>query len=197
VVPNGTDTARFRPDGAWRERIRGDLGIPPESVVAVHSARADPMKDHPTLLAAAAALPEVLFILMGAGTEGLGPLPANVRALGVQDRPEEIYAAGDIVASSSAFGEGFSNAVAEGMAAGLVPVCTDVGDARAIVGETGPIVPPRDASALASALRQAAALDADERRARGLAARARIEERFSVARAADGFLSAWALDSRR
>lgn len=193
VIPNGSDTARFRPDAVSRERVRAELGIAPEAVVAVHCARVDPMKDHPTLLAAAALVPGVIFILMGAGTEALGTRPANVRALGLQNGPEAIYTAGDIVVSSSAFGEGFSNAVAEGMAAGLLPVCTDVGDARAIVGATGPIVPPRDATALASALRGAAALDPEPRSDRGLAARARIEERFSVARAADAFLAAWAV----
>lgn len=191
VVPNGIDTGRFRPDAAIREQVRRELGIGAEEVVAIHSARLDPMKDHASLLAAASALPEVRFILMGAGTETLSPLPPGVLALGLRERPEGIYAAGDAVVSSSAFGEGFSNAIAEGMAAGLVPVATDVGDAPTLVGETGTIVPPRRPAALARALRDVAALSLEERRARGFAARARIAERFSVTRAADAFLEAW------
>ncbi len=54
----------------------------------------------------------------------------------------DLYPIADIVVSSSAFGEGFSNAVAEGMSAGLIPVATDVGDTMRIIGDTGHLVPP-------------------------------------------------------
>ena len=90
--------------------------------------------------------------------------PPNVRALGRRRDTEALYAAADIVASTSAFGEGFSNVIAEGMSAGLVPVATDVGDARRIVGDTGSIVAPRNSQAFAAALREIAALPAAERR---------------------------------
>lgn len=191
VIPNGFDTSRFRPDAPVREEVRRELGIPRGAVVAVHSARLDPMKDHPTLLAAAELVPHVTVLLMGAGTETLRTLPPNVRALGRSDRPERIYRCGDIVLSSSAYGEGFSNALAEGMACGLVPIATEVGDARALVGATGRLVPPRDATALAEALAAVAALADPERGALGVAARAWIENEYSLPRAADAFVAAW------
>jgi glycosyltransferase involved in cell wall biosynthesis len=88
------------------------------------------------------------------------------------------------VVSSSAFGEGFSNTIAEGMACGLPAVATEVGDAARIVGDCGHLVPPRDPSALAAAVR--ALLD-DDAAALGVRARARIEQEFSVPRMVASF----------
>lgn len=179
VIPNGVDTCRFRPDPARRRELRAVLGIPDGRRVAIHVARVDPMKDHPGLLAAFSALPDVTLLLVGAGTEALA-VPANVRALGRRDDVPALLAAADIVVSSSAFGEGFSNAVAEGMSAGLVPVVTDVGDARTIVGDSGQVVAPRDAAGLCAAVRELGALPAGDLVLQGLRARARISAEFSI-----------------
>jgi len=187
VIPNGIDTVRFRPDPAARAEIRAGLGLDETRVVALHAARLDPMKDHATLLAAAARVPEVTVLLMGAGTETLA-LPPNALALGRRDDPERVAAACEIAVSSSAFGEGFSNALAEGMAAGLVPVATEVGDARLILGPHGRLVPRSDPAALAAALADVAA---GPLREQGLAARARIEREFGVEAMAERFLVAW------
>lgn len=190
IIPNGIDTERFRPDPAARAALRRELGLPDDAVVAVHAARLDPMKDHTGLLAAAARLPDLRFVLAGEGTLGLDR-PPNALALGRRDDLPRLYAAGDIAVSSSAFGEGFSNAVAEGMAAGLVPVATTVGDAAAILGPLGRLVTPRDPVALAEGVKAMAALPEPARRAAGLAARARIETEFGVAAMAQRFLDAW------
>ena len=87
---------------------------------------------------------------------------------------QRLYAAADVVASTSAFGEGFSNAIAEGMSAGLIPVATDVGDARRIVGDTGFVVPPRNPGAFAEAIGAVAAMPKAERSRKGALARERI-----------------------
>jgi glycosyltransferase involved in cell wall biosynthesis len=191
IIPNGIDTGRFRPDPGARQAVRRELGLSDDAVVAVHAARRDPMKDHAGLLAAAAHRPDLRFVLAGEGTLGLDR-PPNALALGRRDDLARLYAAGDIAVSSSAFGEGFSNAVAEGMAAGLVPVATAVGDAAAILGPLGRLVPPRDPTALADALGAMAALPPPARRAEGLAARARIESEYGVGTMAQRFCEAWA-----
>ena len=194
VVPNGIDSARFRPDPAAGAATRAALGLPADAVVAVHAARVDPMKDHTGLLAAASLTPGVRYLLLGDGTEALST-PPNARALGRVADPERMLAAGDLVVSSSAFGEGFSNALAEGMCAGLVPVATETGDAREILGGHGALVAPRDPAALAAAVAHFAALAPDARRAAGLAARAHVAGRYGLPGMADGFLAAWGLDA--
>src|SRR5262245_61402377 len=55
VIRNGIDTQKFRPDAEVRVALRAEFGIPMDSVVAIHAARVDPMKDHQTLLAAMSA----------------------------------------------------------------------------------------------------------------------------------------------
>jgi glycosyltransferase involved in cell wall biosynthesis len=186
VIDNGIDTGKFRPDPAARQRLRRELGFAEQAVVVIHVARVDAMKDHSTFLAAMAALPSLTGLMVGDGTTALAA-PANVRALGRRRDTEALFAAADIVASTSAFGEGFSNVIAEGMSAGLVPVATDVGDAFRIVGDTGEIVPPGDPQAFATGLGRIAALPTEERRRRGLAARERIIANFVLERAVDAF----------
>jgi len=85
--------------------------------------------------------------------------------------------------SSSAFGEGFSNVLAEGMACGLPAIATDVGDARSIIGDGGLIVPARDPHALAAAIRTLAHEPQAARAARGQQARAHIIANFAMTQA--------------
>jgi glycosyltransferase involved in cell wall biosynthesis len=138
-----------------------------------------PMKDHATLIEVARLLPNVRLLAIGAGTEELDG-PPNLRRLGRRDDIPALLAASDVIASTSAYGEGFSNAVAEGMAAGLVPVATDVGDAREIIGDTGSVVAPKAAKLFADAIAALAALRREDLSSKGSKARTRIETRFGL-----------------
>lgn len=186
VIPNGIDTARFKPNAAERQRIRGELGLPDDRLLIIHVARVDPMKDHASLIAAARSIPDATFLLAGSGTSDL-TAPANVRKLGTRSDMPSLYAAADIAVSSSAFGEGFSNAIAEAMACGVPAVATDVGDAAAIIGTAGIIVPPRDPAALRDAIERLTREPAATRQARGLAGRQHIDRTFSLQRAVAAF----------
>lgn len=186
VIDNGIDTKKFRPDPAIRKQMRAELGIADDDVVVIDVARVDPMKDHETFLAAMAQLPSTVGIVVGHGTQEL-PVPPNVRALGMRHDTERLLAAADIIASTSAFGEGFSNVIAEGMSAGLVPVATDVGDARRIVGDVGYIVAARNPGAFAQAVAAVAALPKDGRSQRGGLARDRIMSNFALDLATDRY----------
>jgi glycosyltransferase involved in cell wall biosynthesis len=194
LIDNGIDIDRFKPSAEHRQQVRAELAIPNDAIVVLHMARVDPMKDHATFLAAMQRLPSVVGILAGDGTQDL-PLPPNARALGLRRDTEKLFAAADIVASTSAFGEGFSNVIAEGMSAGLVPVVTDVGDARRIVGETGTIVPPRDPGAFAQALAAVVAMPGADRIRCGLQARDRIVSDFTVELAVSRYLQNYSANS--
>ena len=186
IVANGIDLDQFKPDPAARAAVRGELGIAAEAIVLAHVARVDPMKDHECFLAAMAELPHVRAMLIGAGTERL-EAASNVIRLGRRDDVPRLLAAADVVVSSSRFGEGFSNAVAEGMACGLPAVATAVGDVALLVGDTGLVVPPNDPSALAAAVRLLTSESVAARAERGARARARIVENFSMQRAIDHY----------
>jgi glycosyltransferase involved in cell wall biosynthesis len=186
VIPNGIDVDRFRPRPDVRSQVRVSLGILPEETVIAHVARVDPMKDHRCLLEALRMIPGVKVLLIGQGTEHLPEQPGVFR-LGRRDDVPQLLCAADLAVSSSAFGEGFSNAIAEGMAAGLPAVATDTGDAQHLVGDTGLIVQPRNPRELAAAISSLLEYPQQEFQARSKAARARIVEHFSLERAVMSF----------
>lgn len=203
VIPNGVDTEVFRPDPHARMTLRREWGIEGDAPVIGMIARLDPMKDHATFLEAARvvlqARDDVHFVLAGEDVEparlpwpeGASHLLASrVHCLGRRGDVPRVMAALDVCTLSS-MSEGFPNVLVEGMAAGVPCVSTDVGDARRIVEETGLIVPPRDAPALATAW-LALVRSPEERRARGRAARERATSEFSLRRAVAAYESLYA-----
>jgi glycosyltransferase involved in cell wall biosynthesis len=186
VIPNGVDLDRFRPDAASRVRIRNQLGVPEAKPLVIHVARVDPMKGHDVLLAVARTLPDIAFLSVGPGTQSLDA-PSNVTKLGSRSDVPALYAAADLALSTSAFGEGFSNAIVEAMAAGVPVVATDVGDAKRIIGGTGEIVPSRNAPAMAAAIGRLVFEPEAQRRQRTIASRQRIETHYSLDRAVAAF----------
>ncbi|MFC3577595.1 glycosyltransferase [Streptomyces yaanensis] len=179
VIPNGVDLLRFRPDPARRVRLRAALGIPDQAPVVVFAARYDAMKNVPLFLRAARAWlrrePAGHVLMCGSGmTEDQPGLRADIEAafgddarladrlhlLGVRRDMENVYAAADVVALTSAWGEAAPLCLIEGMMCGAVPVATDVGDSAAIVSGHGFVTPP-DPDAIASAWDDAVAARAD------------------------------------
>ena len=115
-----------------------------------------------------------------AGTLGLA---GRVRFTGWLDRPAvgRLMQGSDVLVLPS-LNEGLPMAILEGMAHGLAVVTTPVGAISDVVrdGQTGLLVPPGNAPALASALRRVIT-DAELRLRLGAAARAPALEEFDVA----------------
>lgn len=185
VIPNGIDTARFKPDRALRDKTRAELGIELDTPVVIHVARADPMKDHAMLLAVAARMTDLRFLMVGEGTQELAA-PANVAALGARSDMPALFAAADVALSTSR-SEGFPNVIAESMSSGLPTVATDVGDSARIIGVTGFTVPPQDVAGAEAAIKRLLSETRDARGQRSRACRQRIEANFSLDRAVAAF----------
>lgn len=191
VVPNGIDTERFSPSREARTAWRSAREIPDDTQLIGIVARLDPMKDHSNFLKAGALvlerLQKGLLVIAGGGPRPYEEfLRKSARQLGIADRviwlgevadPVNVYRAIDLLVSSSAYGEGFSNVIAEGMACGVAAVATDVGDARIVVGPHGLVVPPRSPDALAEAMIEILNTDNDSSRN---ARRRWIIDRFGV-----------------
>ncbi len=186
IIYPGVDTERFRPDQASAPAVRHELVLPASAPVVAHIARLDPMKDHACLLKAMQYLPDVRVLAIGAGTETLPALP-RLHRLGPRGDVERLLTACDASVSSSAFGEGFPNSLAESMAVGVPVATTDVGDASTIVGDTGCVVPPRSPEPLADAIRVLLQESPETRRRRGSRARARVVAHFGRPRMVEEF----------
>jgi glycosyltransferase involved in cell wall biosynthesis len=103
--------------------------------------------------------------------------------LGPRTDLRPVYSALDVLVSSSRYGEGFPNVVAEAMACEVPCVVTDVGDSAMLVDATGRIVPPGEPEALAVAVSEL--LARSDLAALGRAARTRVGARFAVERMID------------
>lgn len=193
VIPNGMDASRF--DELARQPLRAPLPELSGRTVIVHVANmSHPVKAQEDLLEAMRQVvpdhPQALLLLIGDG--GRRPvletltfeygLERHVAFLGHRmDVPAILMRAHVGVLCSLA--EGMSNAIMEGMAAGLPMVVTDVGGSPELVrdGERGFVVAPRAPHQLAGKLR--ALLGCEQlRRQMGRAARDFIERELSVER---------------
>lgn len=183
ILPNWLDLERFQPGGGERRaRLRQELGLPPDAFVVVSVANYSPVKDLPTLIAAAArigpTLPSARFLLIGHGDDRerlqaeidrLGAA-AWAQLLGARENVPDYLAAADVGVLTSQ-SEGCSNSVLEYMASGLPLVLSDIPANRCL--SPGELFPVGDSAALANALLDLAA-HPERAAARGAANRARM-----------------------
>jgi len=180
LVPMGVDVRHFAPAG-----VKEPLVL---SVCFEITRKTAVLKGLPTLIAAAAALPDVPFVVVGrAGRDDeLDRLkrssPANVsftERFVSDDELLDLYRRASVYVQVSAH-EGFGLAAAESMACECVPVVTAGHALSEVVGETGIRVPYGDIDATAEAI--ALGLGSAEL---GRAARRRIVERYTIDRRAE------------
>jgi len=181
-----TETERSEALQKWRRS--------PDEVLIVMVANLIRYKGHRYLLEALAALKSAStqpfrMIMIGGDGNAREELEQQVQELGLEDdalfagsipRAQRLLPLFDISVLAS-LEEGFSNTVLESMGAGLPMLATAVGgNGEAVVeGETGFLVPARDAEALRARL-QRLMDDAELRKSMGAAGRGRVQSEFSV-----------------
>ncbi len=176
VIHNGVDTARFAP-----APLRDDV----TRFVAL--GRLDPRKGLDLALEALTRVSGATLDIVGTGNHER-VLRATVDRLGLRDRARFVGYRDDVRAAiadadvvlSSAVTEGLGIAILEAMAMGRPACVVPVGGLVEIVenGTSGWVATDRSAPALAAAM--LAATDRPERERRGLLARKRVEEKFSL-----------------
>jgi glycosyltransferase involved in cell wall biosynthesis len=200
LIRRGVDPARFDPAtdrGAQAAELARAWRLTDGAPVIMLPARLTRWKGGLVLVEALARLArrDAVAVLVGSdqGRTGFAAeLEQRARALGVADRmrlaghcadmPAALTLA-DVVVSASIEPEGFGRAVIEAQAMARPVIATNHGGAAETVedGETGYLVPPGDAAALAAALDRVLALSAEDRRALGARARAAVQARCTVA----------------
>lgn len=205
VIPNGFYPEIFAPNPELRQQVRAELGFADDNFAIATCARVAPMKDHRTYVRAAEIvarqIPEARFVLIGRNTDRANtrldqlikesPFADRFLRLGERDDVPALLPAMDLVTVTSAFGEGFPNVLGEAMATGIPCVTTNVGDAAAVVGQTGLIVPVRDPQAMAAAWLEMHAMGTQGRAQLGAAARRRIQENFTMDRVFAQFIDTY------
>ncbi len=198
VLTNGIDTTEFAPNATRRNEMRSSLKAG-NSFIWLAAGRITAAKDFPNMLQAFARVhqvfPHVQLWIAGASSgyvniSNSGALPApssigdSLRWLGLRrDMPALLDAADGFVLSSA--WEGMPLVVGEAMAMEKPVVATDVGGVRELLGDTGLCVPAHDSAALATAMIEVLQTTPLQRTQMGQAARARIQQQFSIDAKAD------------
>jgi len=166
-----------------------DYGIPAGAFVVGCTANYRPRKGVDYLIDAIEALPRdmpVHLLLVGRmDAEKLdrriesSPVRDRIHRVGFVTNAAELSAACDVFCMPSTKREGLSRAIIEAMVYRVAPVVTDAGGSPELVvdGESGFVVPPRDAQGLADAIEKLYR-DDDLRKRMGNAARERIATTF-------------------
>ncbi|RKS60249.1 glycosyltransferase involved in cell wall biosynthesis [Photorhabdus asymbiotica] len=200
VFHNGIDTNLFSPDKEKRNNTRNNLKLSNENFIIGMVARYSPIKGHIYLLQALQYLIENIpedkiknlrLVMIGRNVEKAALLQPYLNNLSLRKylvmKPEirniwDIMPAFDILCMPSE-SEGFPNVVAESMSCGVVPLVTDVGEAKVIVGDTGYIVPPFQPEYIAKAIIKLINMNENELKKLANLAHLRIKNNFSIEKA--------------
>lgn len=199
VILNAIDLSEYAtvPDGT---AVRASLEIMPDQPVVTTIGRLEPWKGQHVLIEAVPTIlesrPNARVLVVGGPAvnkpEYLVALKARCRELGIDKQVlftgilpnvPEVLAASDVLVLPSATAEPFGRTVVEAMAAGCPVVATAAGGPLDTVvnGETGWLVPPNDAGALAERICHVLS-HPEEARIMGEKGRRRALDHFSLER---------------
>lgn len=187
VIANGIDTEKFRRSSQKRQDFREEHHLKESDIAIGIVARIDYMKGYLIFAQAAKTLLDkyenIYFFSIGSGEEKIKNECEAILGdtkrfswLGNQTNVEDFYSGLDI-ATSSSFGEGFSNSIAEAMSCEVPCVVTNVGDSSLVVKDIGIVVNPKDVESLYNGLAEILTKDHSTL---GEKSRERIIQNFSI-----------------
>ncbi len=192
TIHHGTDVEAFARTTQSVAEARRQMGIPDDTLAVGIVGRIAPEKGHQYLLEAAKLLGDrypIRYVVIGDGPDEVAikqmaqdmGLADRVIFTGFRDDANNAINALDIAVVPSVWNEPCSAVVQQGMALHKPVIGTRAGGTPEMIaeGETGLLVPVKDAGALADAIALLAG-DAFLRRRMGQAGRARVEELFSL-----------------
>jgi len=206
VVPNGVDVTRYRPRS--RRDAQSALGLG-DGPVLLCAARLDREKGIHLAIEALRGLDGVTLVVVGEGDERHA-LERLAESLAVSDRVvfagrqtreavATYMAAADIFVFPTEREEAAPLVVPEAMASGLPVVASRIGGITEVIdapGESGVLIPSGNVDALRTALAHLLG-DADARRRIGDAARARVEQEYTIERMVERTLAIYEIARRR
>jgi glycosyltransferase involved in cell wall biosynthesis len=189
-IPPGIDPTRFN-DGVDGNAVRRELGLSGPLVGLVANIRGS--KGHRYFLEAAtrvlSKVPQTHFLIVGDGV-GFDDVRRRIHAMGLEPHVlmtgfrrdvAEVMAALDVLVLPSIRSEATSQVIPQALAVGTPVVATTVGGSPEIIrdGETGRLVVPGDADALAEGILDLL-LDPERARAMAVAGQSLVCERFTI-----------------
>ncbi|HXP30179.1 MAG TPA: glycosyltransferase family 4 protein [Stellaceae bacterium] len=197
VVPRGVDVSRFDPERTSADRVVAlarRWSLPDGVSVVMLPGRLTRWKGHQVLIEALRRLDRrsLHCVFVGSGArryrreleQAVGRLPPSCTIQIIEDCRDmaAAYMLADVVVSASTGPEGFGRVIVEAQAMGRPVIATAHGGAQETVlaGETGWLVPPGDAGALAEALDAALVLAPEARLALAGRAIAHIRANFTT-----------------
>lgn len=202
VIGNGFDIERCKSAPQTRRGVRERYGVLESDILIGNIGRDDIAKGRPYLIEAFVEVlkfvPNARLMLVGRGMSETNPevrrllvssgVASRVILVGEYSPIVDLYSAMDIMCSSS-LAEGFPNVIGEAMCCEVPCVATDVGNTRDLLDGIGILVPPRAATHLAHALVSMCEEGRGGWRARGVRARSRISEEYSLDSVTDHYAS--------
>lgn len=211
VIHRGIALEKFHPGGVppgQMIKLSAQWRIPDGAPIVMMPGRLTRWKGHTVLIDAMAQLgrDDVFCVLIGSDqgrSEYRAELETLIKDKGLEGRVRIIdhcndmpsaYMLSTVVVSASTDPEGFGRVPVEAQAMGRPVVATDHGGARETIlrGETGWLVPPDDAPALSSAIREALSLQPQQRAILADRAMAHVAENFTREKMVDETLNVYA-----
>lgn len=197
AFPIGLDVEYFRPAPPDRD-LRRELGLPGGQKLVGLISYLRTYKGHDYFIEAAARVlprhPDATFLIVGEGPEEQAirgriesrGVTGAVKMLGFREDLLNVFRSLDLFVIPSVEGDTIPQVLMQALAMGLPVVSTTVGSIPDVVvdGETGFVVPPRDAAALAERI-DLLLKDAALRKRMGEQGRALVERWYSIDRMLD------------